>query len=132
MEKINSDTELRAAIVALEQKQIAEAVLMRAQFEVAYESVQPINLIKSTIKEVSASQDIKDHLLNTAVGITAGYITKKIVVGEGNNPTRQLLGSALMFGVTNVITNNPEMVRAASSTAFRFIAGALREMKSKE
>ncbi|MBP9152942.1 MAG: hypothetical protein KBF73_11710 [Flavobacteriales bacterium] len=132
MTKISSESELRAAIVVLEQKQAAEAVLMKAQFELAYESVKPINLIKSTIKEVTDSQDIKDHLLNAGVGIAAGYISEKIVVGESHDPIRKLFGAAVTYGVTNVVTNNPELVKAMASSAFRMALRALHKMRSEK
>jgi len=132
MEKIKSNTDLRAAIVALEQKQADEAALMRAQFELAYESVKPINLIKSTIHEVTDSKEIKDHLLNTGMGIAAGYLSEKILVGESHNLTRKLVGAAVTYGVTNLVTNNPELVKAVASSAFRMALRALHRMKSEK
>jgi len=132
MTKISSESELRAAIVVLEQKQAAEAVLMKAQFELAYESVKPINLIKSTIHEVTDSPEIKDHLLNTGMGIAAGYLSEKILVGGSHNLSRKLVGAAVTYGITNVVTNNPELVKAMASSAFRMALRALHQIKSNK
>lgn len=132
MEKINSDTDLRAAIAALEQKQLVEADLMKAQFHLAYESVKPINFIKSTIKEVTASQDIKDNLLNTGVGITAGYLSKKLFEGVSHSPLRKLLGTVLMFGITNAVAKNPEVIKAAATGVMKIINGSLQELKNSK
>lgn len=130
MEKISSEIDLRAAIIALEKKQLEEANLMKAQFSLAYESVKPINLIKSTFKEVASSEEIKDHLINTTIGITAGYLSKKLFEGVTHTPLRKLLGSALMFSISNVVAKNPEMVKAAANGVVKLIANSLHESKT--
>lgn len=121
MQQINSATNLREAILELEKQQTGEGKILKEQFYLAYESVKPINLIKSTFKEVSASQDLKDNLLNTTVGITAGYLSKKLFEGVSNNPLRKLLGTALMFGITNAVAKNPETVKAVARGIFKIV-----------
>lgn len=130
MEKINSDIDLRAAILALEEKQSEEANLMKAQFSLAYESVKPINLIKSTFKEVTSSEEIKDHLINTTIGITAGYLSKKLFEGVTHTPLRKLLGTALMFSISNVVAKNPEIVKVAANGVIKLITSGLNESKN--
>lgn len=126
MQKINSSAELHLAIAALELQQTAEAKLLKQQFNLAYESIKPVNLIKSTLKDISASQDLKDNLLNSAVGITVGYVSKKIFEGTSHSPVKRMLGTALMFGVTNAVAKNPETLKAA----IRGIAGILSKLKT--
>ena len=87
----------------------------------AGESMKPINLIKSTFKDVAQSEDIKDNLINTGVGLAAGYVSKALFEGVTHSPLRKLLGTALMFGVTNIITRNPETVKAVSNGIFVFV-----------
>lgn len=111
MPKIDSESKLRAAIVQLEIRQDAEGKILKEEFFVAYENIKPINLIKSTLKEAAESSDIKDHLLNTSVGLAAGYLSKILFEGITHNPLRKLLGTALQFGVTTVIAKNPETVK---------------------
>jgi len=130
MEKINSNIDLRTAIIALEDKQSEEANLMKAQFSLAYESVKPINLVKSTFKEVTSSEDIKDHLINTTIGITAGYLSKKLFEGVTHTPLRKLLGTALMFSISNVVAKNPEIVKVAANGVIKLIVIGLNESKN--
>lgn len=122
MHQINSSTQLREVILDLEIKQTGEEKILKQQFQLAYESVKPINLIKSTFKEVTASQDLKDNLLNTTVGITAGYLSKKLFEGVSDSPLKKLLGTALMFGITNAVAKNPEAVKAAARGIFNLIS----------
>lgn len=115
MEEINSSSDLRAAILVLETKRNKEAILLKKEFHHAYELMKPINLIKSTVKEVGQSQDLKNNLINTAIGLTAGYISKALFEGVSHSPLRKLVGTALMFGIVRMITKNPEVVKTVGN-----------------
>jgi hypothetical protein len=123
MEKINSEITLRNAILQLENKQAEEGKILKEQFLVAYESIKPINLIKSTFHEVSESTDLKTNLVNTSVGLAAGYLSKALFEGVTNSPLRKLLGTALMFGITNVVAKNPEVVKTLGNGVIAIVRG---------
>lgn len=106
MEKINSGSKLRESILQLEARQMEDERLLKAQFLVAYESMKPVNMIKKSIKDLIASQDLKENLLQTTLGMAAGYLSKKATVGSTHNPLKQLLGAFLQLGVTNVVAKN--------------------------
>ena len=125
-EEINNESSLRAAIVQLESTQALEGKILKEQFHLAYESMKPLNLIKSTLKEVSDSTEIKDSLLNTGVGLAAGYLSKKAFEGVSNGPLRHLLGTALMFGITSTVAKNPVAVKAVGLGIMKIISGGLR------
>jgi hypothetical protein len=130
MQKINSESELRAAIVQLEIKQDAEGKILKEEFFEAYENIKPINLIRSTLVEVTESSDIKDHLLNTSVAIATGYISKILFDGITHNPLRKLLGTALQFGVTTVIAKNPEAVKAVGIGVLKIVSTGVQAAQS--
>jgi len=110
MQKVNSEDDLRAAISLLENKQMEEGKAMRAQFQTTYDSLTPINLIKSTFREAVASQEIKDNILTLSVGLTAGYLSKALFVSVSNSPFRKLLGTILQLSITNIVVKNPEVI----------------------
>ena len=112
MQKINSEASLRNAILQLERKQADEGKIMKEQFLIAYESVKPVNMVKSAFKEIVASRDLKDDLLSASVGLAAGYIAKIAIRGVTRNPLKRLIGSALIAGITNVAANNPEIIQS--------------------
>lgn len=112
MQKINSGADLKAAILQLESNQAEEGKILKEQFHLAYESIKPINLLKNVFNEIVDSQDLKNKVLNAAVGLGAGFISKKLFEGVSHGPLRKLLGTALMFGITNVVTKNPEIVKS--------------------
>ena len=59
MGTITNITELNAAILLLENKQAQEAILLKEQFNLTYESIKPINFIRSTLKELVTAPDFK-------------------------------------------------------------------------
>ena len=121
MQKINSGSGLREAILLLEIKRKNEEILLREQLHMTFESIKPINLIKSTYQDVVASQDLKDNLVNTSVGLVVGYISKALFEGASHSPLRKLAGTALLFGITNAVRKNPEAVKSLARGLFRII-----------
>jgi len=113
MRKINSATALREAICKLEIEHAEEGRQLKAQFQLVYESVKPINMIKNTFKDAIASPGLKDTILNTSVGLVTGYLSKLLFVNVSHNPLRKILGLALQFGVTKLVAKNPEGVKTA-------------------
>jgi hypothetical protein len=123
MGKINSEAELKAAILQLEIKQADERRVLKEQYLLAYEGIKPINLIKNTFKEVTASPEIKDEILNTSIGIAAGYASKVLFQGASHSPLRKLFGTVLMFGITNAVTKHPEVVKSMGKGILNIILG---------
>ena len=125
----HTSSALEAAISQLEHRQAAEGKILKEQFHYAFESVRPINLIKNTFKEAVESQDIQNNILNTSVGLVAGYLSKTLFEGVSHSPFKKLLGAALLFGITNVVAKNPEVVKAVGMSVFRMIRGNSREKR---
>lgn len=106
MQKINPTLQLKNAILLLEVDQAIAEQQLKAQFHKTYESLKPINLIKSTLNNVVSTPFSIDSILGTVVGLASGYVSKKIVVGASANIIRKLLGSIMQFGVTNVVAKH--------------------------
>ena len=128
MEKITNITELNAAILLLENKQYEEELLLKEQFKITYESLKPLNFIRSTFKELVTAPDFKEDLFNTSISLAVGYFSKKLAVGSTNNPFKQILGSFLQMGVTSIVSKNSDNIR----TKFMDIVSILFQKKEKE
>lgn len=131
MQKIITEADLRLAIVQLEGKQIQERILMKEQFLITVETLKPINLIKSTLLEAAESEDLQDNFLNATLGLSAGYVSKMMFQGKSGGPVRKLLGTALMFGIKNLIAQNPETVKKWGGLFFTVVRNLLREKNTK-
>lgn len=112
MKTINSTSELTEAILLLETRQADQGIQLREQFNLTYESLKPLNLIKSTFREAASSRELKDNIINTGTGLVAGYLSKKLFEGVSHSPLKKILGSALMFGITNMVSRNPETMKS--------------------
>jgi hypothetical protein len=121
MKKINSETGLQDAILLLESKQADEGKILREQFYLTLDSLKPVNLIKSTFKEAVASKELTDNILNSSLGLAAGFISKLIFQGLTKSPVKRLVGTALMFGITNVVAKNPEAVKSLGKSIINIV-----------
>lgn len=112
MQKTNSDTSIKDAILELSHQQAEEGRLLKEQFNLVFESIQPINIIKKTFKEAAASEDLKENILNTSLGLVVGYLSKVLFEDVSTSPLKKLFGTAILFGITNIVAKNPETVKA--------------------
>ena len=121
METISSIASLKNAIQLLEAEQTVKGILLKEQFQLTYESLKPINILKNTLKEVSSSPLLIDNILGSVVGLATGYVSKKIVVGASGNIFRNMLGSILQFGVSNVVSQHPDTIKSIGQAIFQRI-----------
>ncbi len=112
MENISSASELQDAIQLLEAKQTVSLMTMKSNFRKAYENLKPINLIGNILDEITTSPFLTNNIIDSAIGLTAGYISRKAVVKESDGVLRKLFGIVLQFGVTNLVAQNPESVKS--------------------
>ena len=117
MEKITNISELNAAIHELEYLQQNDWPLLKEEFLITYENLRPANFLKYALKELTDGPDIKNDLVNTSLGLAAGYLTKKLIFGTSTNPIKQLLGNFLQMGVSNIVTNNADALKSAGKQA---------------
>ncbi|WP_435353125.1 hypothetical protein [Emticicia sp. SJ17W-69] len=117
----NETAILMERISLLEIRQAQELSLLREQFHSTYENLKPLNLIKSTFHEVASSPDLKDNLLNNVIGLTTGYLSKKVLVGATHNPIKKVAGAILQFAVANVVAKHSDTIKALGEVFLRRI-----------
>ena len=122
MENITTSIELKNAIQRLKVEQTIEEQLLKEQFYYTYESLKPINLLRSTIYDITTSPHLMDSILGTATGLATGYLSRKIMmIGASGNLFRKLLGSVMQLGVTNVVSQNPDKIKSIGQYIFQHI-----------
>lgn len=104
MKKPNETELLDQMIWSLKTKKEFEFDLLKDQFHETYENLKPLNLIKSTFADLTDSPNIKHNIINTIIGFSTGYISRKFFVGNTHNPIKKVLGSILQFAITNVVS----------------------------
>jgi len=129
MQKIISASTLRDAIVALEKEHAEEGKQLKQQFHIAYESIKPLNLIKSTWKDVVGSPELKNSLVDTSLELCAGYLSKLLFVNASHSRLRKVLGVALQVGVMNLVTKNPELFKSIGKGLFTVLTHGFKKRR---
>ena len=111
MAKQTAVESLRESIRLLEIQQAEEGKILKEQFKATYESLKLVNLVKSSLKELTESVEIKNNLFESIVSIVTGYLTKKLMISSSSNPFKKILGALIQLGVTNLVAKNAETIR---------------------
>ena len=111
MDKITNITELKFAIELLQVEQDKKWLILKDQFHITYDSIKPVVLIKSSLKELVSSPLLFNHILSSVIGLATGYLSKKIVVGSSVNIFRRLIGSVVQQDVTNIVSQHPDVIK---------------------
>ena len=130
MKKITTSAELKAAIYELEFEQEQLGVELHDTFNLAYESLKPINLIKSVINQATGSDDDSGNLLTNSLGFGAGYLSKVLIQSTLRKPLSRMIGTAVMFGLQTLVSKNPETLRAIGSGIINIFRR--RKMRNEE
>ncbi len=110
---IQNSADLKAAIVEMEEKQRREKLELVENFHVLTESLKPMNLIKSSIHKVTSTPGIGGTILKASMGLGAGLISKKLLVGHSTGILKMLAGNAVKLGVAGIIAKKSDNIKYA-------------------
>jgi len=120
---------LKEAIKALEVKQANDRILLKEQMLVTYESLKPSNILKNIFKDFASNENLKNEFVNTAVAVTSGFITKKVIIGKSNNLALKLVGLAFQFGITSLVSKNYDVIKDVFNQFINRILGEKEEIE---
>lgn len=100
---IANTSDLTEAIKKLEIKRKLQEEGIRDHVHDLLISLKPTNILKQTIEEVRESTSLKHNLLKVALGLGAGYFSRKMIVGKSAGVVKKALGAALQYGITNFV-----------------------------
>lgn len=103
MKPKNATETLDERILMLKGRKHYEFEVLKDQLHDTFESLKPINLIKSTFREISATPDLKHNLFNHLIGMATGYLSRKIIMGSTHNPIKKVAGALLQLVVTTFV-----------------------------
>lgn len=119
MSKRNETDSLNELIVLQELKYDFELKVLKEQFHVAYESLKPINLIKSAFHEVTASPEIKNDLATNAIGLGAGFLSNKLLENNSRSPMKRIIGTAVQFAIANLVSKHTDTIKTIGGNLIR-------------
>jgi hypothetical protein len=130
MPSITSINQLDERIEQVEYQKNTERLLLNEQFSNLVKGLTPLNLIKETLSEISIAPDFKANIIDSSVGLAAGYIAKKIVIGSTESTAKKIMGALLQLGVTRFVAKNNEGIVVAAKQLIHNILN--RESNTEE
>ena len=112
--EITNVTQLKEAIALLQREELQKKNILVDQFRITYESLKPVNLIKGAFNSVVNAPDIADHLIGSTLGLGAGVVSKKILVGKSSNIFKRFFGTIIEVAVAGAITKNSAGIKRKS------------------
>lgn len=110
---IQNSADLKAAIIEMEEKQRREKLELVENFHVLTENLKPMNLIKSSIHKVTSTPGIAGTILKASLGLGAGMISKKLLIGHSTGILKTLAGNAVKLGVAGIIAKKSDNIKYA-------------------
>lgn len=104
MKKIDEQSLLLEKISALENRQEQELVVLKEALKETYESINPLNLIKSSLHELISSVDVQADLVTGAGNVLAGLVSKNPLLATFQKPINKVINTLLRF-VINRFSN---------------------------
>lgn len=108
LEEIANTRDLATAIKRLERRKAILEEDLKDRFHELAQDLKPKNILKNTIQEVRESTDLKNNLLKVALGLGAGYFSRKLLVNKSAGFVKKALGTVLQYGITNFIAKKKD------------------------
>ena len=115
---ITSAKELKQQIADLEARKIIQQEGLKEAFGEKLESLRPVNLVKTAFMNLSTSSDLKDGIIDHTLGLAAGLLSNKLLVGSTNNPIKKMIGSAVQLGVAKYVSEHTDVIKGSVISIF--------------
>jgi hypothetical protein len=118
MEKITNSSDLEKVIFDLGLQKEEEWVLVKEQFHNSMDRLNPFSIMKNEFKEFVSSPTLKHDLINAGIGVATGFIAKKVLIGQTNNPFSKVFGFITEFVVANQVGKNADGIQGFGKKIF--------------
>jgi cell division septum initiation protein DivIVA len=108
MKKIENANDLKERIKLLEAQVQRKETFIKSSAVDLYESMQPINIIKNKINELTNSNISDNKALQTGLSLGAGFILDKVLLGGKRNFAKNISSYLLTFLSSKLITDNAD------------------------
>ncbi|MFZ2286097.1 MAG: hypothetical protein WAV93_03840 [Bacteroidales bacterium] len=117
MQTIKSAAGLKKAIQLLEAEHSVNGKLLKAQFYSTYETFKPVNLLRSTLHDITSSPNLIDNILGTTLGLATGLFSNLVFKGLAGPGLRRVVSPVLQSGVTSFISQHTGSLRSMGEIA---------------
>jgi len=132
MQNITTVAGLKDAIKVLEAEQREKGKLLQEQLLLTYESLKPVNLLKSTLKDLFSAPHLMEDFSGTTLGMIIGYLIKKLYIKESQSKFRKIMGSVFQLGISKLIAQKAEYIRAIGQVIFQHLFSKTEHDQQKQ
>ena len=132
MEKNTPYSDLKAAILLLEKEKTAKGQLLKEQVKVSLDSLKPLNLLKNTFNNFAESPEVQNNLVDLAIAIGTGFISKKVISGSKTHSRVKQAGILVIDALNVYIARNPEIIRTVGNFIVNFFHRKKRSEEPEE
>jgi hypothetical protein len=116
MENLNRIENISLEIKKLEVEQHLAFIELKNQVNFTLATLSPSNFLKTTLQDAIALPDLQDGIVNNAIGLATGFLSKKILIGSTHNPIKKVLGSIFQLVVTSYISKHSNAIKNVSES----------------
>jgi len=110
MHKITSAAQLKETIKELEQRTKRQEAALKEGVKDTGNSIKrtmkPGNLLKSGLQSIRSTPGMRAVAIDTFIGLAAGFLTRKLVIGKSRNIIKRTIGAAVQAGITKMVHKN--------------------------
>jgi hypothetical protein len=121
MEHSTPSLDLQARISALQAQALEERLALKDEITELVTTINPIKLITHGFKEIITSPEVKEGLFDLTIGMSAGYIAKKIVIGKSENALQHIAGNVVGMFVSKNVAEHSDKIRMVGLSMIRGI-----------
>lgn len=123
MQNITNAVELRKVIELFQEEELIKRQILKEQLNLTFESLKPINLLKKTVKDISASPELMDNIIGNVAGLATGFLSSKLFVGSSGNVIRKIIGAVIQLGVSRIVARNPDAIKSIGQFILNYFLG---------
>jgi hypothetical protein len=115
----NPNEILTLRILALEEQQKLELILLKEVIREASTKLNPLEIIKNAIATENNTDGLGTNIVHDLIGMSTGFVSKKLMFGSTTNPFKKIIGSILQFAVAKFVSNHSEKIQAMGEVLFQ-------------
>jgi hypothetical protein len=115
----NPNEILALRILALEEQQKLELILLKEVIREASTKLNPLEIIKNAIATENNTDGLGTNIVHDLIGMSTGCVSKKLMFGSTTNPFKKIIGSILQFAVAKFVSNHSEKIQAMGEVLFQ-------------
>jgi hypothetical protein len=132
MQQSNPSLDLQVRISALQIQALEERLALKEEVKEIINNINPIKLITHGLKEIITSEEMKEGLFSLTMGMSAGYVAKKIVIGKSENAIQHIAGNVVGMVVSKNVAMHSDQIRSAGMLILKGIFTSSKTKTSEE